>query len=526
MDPGMKSESSPNSGESLEDIQGFQSSHFHNMPGYKPYAAWKYGGGAGKFAREQPCFASSGYAQHPISYGQEAVTYDSLNATLGTAKSGSPAPTGLETNGLKSPKINGFSTQVACLPNRESHQPFASSTISQPNCSFHPPKQFEKVPQSIYNFESVRPMKQYRAVGDLSPTNYQKQGLIPHAAPVGSIANNRTWNGGYQLEVRGKCASSTENDVSSNLCPANYQKQGPIPHASPVGFIANNRTWNGGYQLEVRGKCASRTENDASNQLARGPRAHNRNTFSDSSPQKVEMHQTCMKRLYNLPDFQTHYQSAKFFVIKSYSEYDIHKCIKYHVWSSTPNGNKKLDAAFHDAEVKTRELGSNCPIFLFFSVNASGQFVGLAEMMGKVDFNKTMDFWQDDKWSGFFPVKWHIIKDIPNSHLRHIILENNSNRPVTYTRDTQEIELKPGLEMLKIFKNYSAKTSILEDFGFYEARAKAITKSKSAAHQMEMPSNNDRIGHFDSGEESGYKISRSGPPMSSLIDRTRKLSIT
>ena len=60
-------------------------------------------------------------------------------------------------------------------------------------------------------------------------------------------------------------------------------------------------------------------------------------------------------------------------------------------------------------------------------------------MVGPVDFNKDMDFWQLDKWSGFFPVKWHIVKDIPNSQLRHITLENNENRSVTYTRDTQEV---------------------------------------------------------------------------------------
>lgn len=60
-------------------------------------------------------------------------------------------------------------------------------------------------------------------------------------------------------------------------------------------------------------------------------------------------------------------------------------------------------------------------------------------MIGEVDFNKDMDFWQVDKWSGFFPVKWHIIKDIPNTQLRHIILENNDNRPVTFTRDSQEV---------------------------------------------------------------------------------------
>lgn len=60
-------------------------------------------------------------------------------------------------------------------------------------------------------------------------------------------------------------------------------------------------------------------------------------------------------------------------------------------------------------------------------------------MVGRVDFNKNMDFWQQDKWTGSFPVKWHIIKDVPNPQLRHIILENNDNKPVTNSRDTQEV---------------------------------------------------------------------------------------
>lgn len=72
-------------------------------------------------------------------------------------------------------------------------------------------------------------------------------------------------------------------------------------------------------------------------------------------------------------------------------------------------------------------------------VNASGQFCGVAEMTGQVDFSKSMDFWQQSKWNGYFPVKWHIIKDIPNSQLRHVILHNNENKPVTNSRDTQEV---------------------------------------------------------------------------------------
>ncbi|CAH8330202.1 unnamed protein product [Eruca vesicaria subsp. sativa] len=181
---------------------------------------------------------------------------------------------------------------------------------------------------------------------------------------------------------------------------------------------------------------------------------------------------------YNLPSFQTKYEEAMFFVIKSYSEDDIHKSIKYSVWSSTLNGNKKLDSAYQESQKKVSEKGGTCPVYLFFSVNASGQFCGVAEMTGRVDYEKSMEFWQQDKWTGYFPVKWHIIKDVPNPQLRHVILENNENKPVTNSRDTQEVRLPQGNEVLNIFKNYAAKTSILDDFEFYENREKVMVQKR------------------------------------------------
>ncbi|CAL9192151.1 unnamed protein product [Musa hybrid cultivar] len=181
---------------------------------------------------------------------------------------------------------------------------------------------------------------------------------------------------------------------------------------------------------------------------------------------------------YNKDDFPVDYPDARFFVIKSYSEDDVHKSIKYNVWSSTHNGNRRLDGAYEDAQSKSVGRPRKCPIFLFFSVNASGQFCGLAEMVGPVDFDKDMNFWQQDKWSGSFPVKWHIIKDVPNSSLRHIILENNENKPVTNSRDTQEIPYSAGIDMLKIFKTSLPKTSILDDFMFYEERQKKMLEDK------------------------------------------------
>lgn len=92
-------------------------------------------------------------------------------------------------------------------------------------------------------------------------------------------------------------------------------------------------------------------------------------------------------------------QNSKFFVIKSYSEDNIIMSIKYNKWSSTQNGNEKLNKAFVE--------NNKQDIYLFFSVNASGQFLGVAKMTSEVIPEEKSDqsVWvQDGKWKGAFNV--------------------------------------------------------------------------------------------------------------------------
>ncbi|KAJ0817010.1 putative YTH domain-containing protein [Helianthus annuus] len=212
---------------------------------------------------------------------------------------------------------------------------------------------------------------------------------------------------------------------------------------------------------------------DGLSELNRGPRAQitknqkvpTRFTVTtkgqnDNLPDTVEKNTLCAapdREQYNPEEFPETFTDAKFFVIKSYSEDDVHKSVKYNVWSSTQNGNKKLDAAYQEAQ-NTNPI--NAPFFFSFH----------------------LDYWQQDKWVGYFPVKWHIVKDTPNSMLKHIILEYNENKPVT--RDTQEVKLEQGLQMIKIVKDHSSKRCILDDLEFYEERQKRI-KEKKAKQQFQ-----------------------------------------
>eukprot|EP01084_Bolivina_argentea_P115441 205284_1 len=188
---------------------------------------------------------------------------------------------------------------------------------------------------------------------------------------------------------------------------------------------------------------------------------------------------------------------SKFYVIKSFGEDDVHKSIKYNLWCSTERGNRKLDEAFNESkrinqvnnaqnkdkdhkEIDPRDTTRGCPVYLFFSVNRSGCFCGMAQMISNYYKDRHFGSWvQDGKWQGSFIVKWIYVKDIPNKDLKDIQLPNNDNRPVTFSRDTQEIPFAQGVEMLRRFIKYEPKTNILQDFKYYDDRERDIKHKRT-----------------------------------------------
>jgi len=204
---------------------------------------------------------------------------------------------------------------------------------------------------------------------------------------------------------------------------------------------------------------------------------------------------------YNPEDFDMNPKNARFFVLKSYSEDDIHRSIKYEIWCSTEHGNKRLDSAF-------RERDGRGPVFLFFSVNGSGHFCGMAEMLSCLDYSSSAGVWAQDKWKGKFNVKWIYVKDVPNSQLRHIRLENNENKPVTNSRDTQEVPPEKGKQVLKILHSYKHATSIFDDFIHYEKRQEEDEGRKPPPSSK--PSNREKHegNHFDERGDRGDRGDR------------------
>ncbi|KAL0454478.1 UNVERIFIED_CONTAM: YTH domain-containing protein ECT4 [Sesamum latifolium] len=202
----------------------------------------------------------------------------------------------------------------------------------------------------------------------------------------------------------------------------------------------NDEVCNNNYIYNSREDLSRSREIKAVAELTRGPRADNGNNSSKLPSEAKQLAFCVEKDDYNLKEFRTEYDSAKFYVIKSYSEDDVHKCIKYDVWSSTLHGNKKLDAGFREAEAKTNQTGKRSPI-----------------------------------------------------------------------------GLEQGLEMLRIFKSYSEKTSVLDDFYFYEHREEAIRVKRNTkpTSRTNLSKNSDYKKHFEGGEgminRQSAKINKSDP---------------
>ena len=180
--------------------------------------------------------------------------------------------------------------------------------------------------------------------------------------------------------------------------------------------------------------------------------------------------------------------NCKFFVIKSFSEEDVHKSIKYNVWSSSKDGNLTLSNAFRITE----ENKGN--VYLFFSCNGSGRYTGIAKMKTPCDETKSFGLWtQDGKWPGLFDVEWLFIKDVPFKEFKNVIItmKDGEVKPISNARDTQEIPYEQARIMIQKITDYQNTNTILEHFEFYDMRQDNYERNMQMNFNKEVKGNTE-----------------------------------
>ena len=188
----------------------------------------------------------------------------------------------------------------------------------------------------------------------------------------------------------------------------------------------------------------------------------------------------------NLKLYEKINQNSKFFIIKSFSEEDVHKSIKYNVWSSSKNGNLTLSNAFNLTKDKNGE------VYLFFSCNGSGRYCGIARMKTPCDETKSFELWtQDGKWPGLFDVEWLFIKDVPFKEFKNIIItmKDGEIKPISNARDTQEVPFEQAKLMIQKIEEYQNTNTILEHFEFYDMRQENYERNIQMNKNKETKSN-------------------------------------
>ena len=172
--------------------------------------------------------------------------------------------------------------------------------------------------------------------------------------------------------------------------------------------------------------------------------------------------------------------NCKFFVIKSFSEEDVHKSIKYNVWSSSKNGNLTLSNAFNI----TKEKNGN--VYLFYSCNGSGRYCGIARMKTPCDESKSFEF-----------------KDVPFKEFKNVIItmKDGEIKPISNARDTQEIPFEQAKIMIEKIAEYQNTNTILEHFEFYDMRQENYERNVQMNKNKEIKGNNETVNDKNNNEK-------------------------
>ena len=120
-------------------------------------------------------------------------------------------------------------------------------------------------------------------------------------------------------------------------------------------------------------------------------------------------------------------------------------CHKFHKKHQNCQSHKSMKKSN-----RTSEDGGK--VYLFFLVNGSGRFCGIAEMTAAVNFKSKLNIWNEtSRWSGVFPITWVSTDSLPNRHFVQLRNPLNENKPITYSRDTQEVPFNIAFKFIAIY---------------------------------------------------------------------------
>ncbi|CAD8158271.1 unnamed protein product [Paramecium octaurelia] len=139
---------------------------------------------------------------------------------------------------------------------------------------------------------------------------------------------------------------------------------------------------------------------------------------------------------------------ATYFLIRAPTKDNVHRAIKYGIWTSSSRNNQKLNDASR-------------PVYLLFNVTQTSHFIGLAKIVSYFRETKHFIYWaEENKWFGSFQIEWVFVRDLPYNELSSI--QQSSGKCIHELIDCTQIE--NGDLIYSAFEKQPQKSCMLKAF--------------------------------------------------------------
>ncbi|CAD8101882.1 unnamed protein product [Paramecium sonneborni] len=155
-------------------------------------------------------------------------------------------------------------------------------------------------------------------------------------------------------------------------------------------------------------------------------------------------------------------KDSRFFIIRTQGEDNVHRAMKYGIWTSSSRKNERLDEAFKNKKED---------VYLFFTEINSMCFSGMAKLTSQFNAKSHFKYWLiENKWFGTFQIQWLYVKDLPFKLFDEIKqiqkLEGSEEtlKSVYDLIDCTELTTENGIKMAQIFQLEKTNKSLFEEF--------------------------------------------------------------
>ncbi|CAD8177639.1 unnamed protein product [Paramecium octaurelia] len=166
-------------------------------------------------------------------------------------------------------------------------------------------------------------------------------------------------------------------------------------------------------------------------------------------------------------------KKAIFLILRSASLDNIHKGMKYGVWTSTPKSNARIDELFKESE----------DVYLIYSVVGTKAFQACAKLLGPFDPTASFLYWDEPlKWFGSFQIKCLFLNELKQKTLDEKQPAHLGSIVLTEQTDCTEITNGLGLFVLQCFKDQQEDETnvnvLLQQFQNMDRREEQIKQQR------------------------------------------------